>query len=319
MCSNFQKTSRGPISPIHTKVSKHLNTNLRKKVDRLIYNFGDMGSFGGHALPGSFFMVFGLWWTFQTYRRYFITKKNRGGFRCTPTTKCDFLCGCAQNYEIEGLLKVILVSIGAILELWTGFRCPNFCSGNIHHIAMFFFFGLSGVCDLLVHHKADLPGKSQYVSLLMGLFVELLLFRYHLHGRPEMDTELHTLLTYSIGLSMVAVAMEMHHQTSALCMLARSFCSLLQGSWFWQIAFVLYPPYNSGKTTWDMSSHDQMMQIAAMFAGHMAGHVLLFLALGLLMGRYYRAGSSSLDDGLRLIQTGDDDFKIDGEEGMLKK
>ena len=117
---------------------------------------------------------------------------------------------------------------------------------------------------------------------------------------------------------MVAVALELHHQTRALCMLARSFCLLLQGSWFWQIAFVLYPPYNSGKTTWDMSSHDQMVKIAAMFAGHMAGHGISILAIGLLVGRYYRGSSGSLEDGLRLIETGDDDLKIDGEEGMLK-
>ena len=272
-----------------------------------------MGNFGGHALPGSFLVAFGLWWTFQTYRRYFTTKRNRGVFRCTPTTKCDFLFGCARNYEIEGLLKIILVSIDVILEIWTGFRCWNFCSGNIQHISMFFFFGLTGVCDLLVHHKADLPGKIQYVAILIALFVEWLLFRYHLQGRPEMDIELHTLLLYSIGLTMVVVALEMYYQNNALCMLARSFCTLLHGSWFWQIGFVLYPPYHSEHTTWDLSNHDQIIMIAAIFSGHMACHIILILAIGLVMGYYYRRKSSPCGDGFSLIEKEEDDFKIENE------
>ena len=30
-----------------------------------------MGSFGGHAIPGSFFLLFGLWHAVDIYWRYF--------------------------------------------------------------------------------------------------------------------------------------------------------------------------------------------------------------------------------------------------------
>ena len=266
-----------------------------------------MGTFGGHALPGGFFFVFGFWWTFQTYRRYFKTKRNRGNFRCTPTTKCDCLCGCARNYEIEGLVKVVLISFGMIGELVTGTRCESFCTGNLQHMTMFFFFGLTGVVDLLVHHKVALPSGAQYAAILLALIVELVLFRFHLHGRTDMDVQMHTLLMYSVVLSIVVVAVEFRYQNSALCMLARCFCALLQGTWFFQIGFVLYPPF-SDKSGWDENNHEQMLLITAMFAWHMAGHVTFIIVVGIVMSRCYKSKYRPLNDNVSLIEAGGDDF-----------
>lgn len=35
-----------------------------------------MGSFKGHALPGSFFLVFGIWWTGK-YSLWYATRRNK--------------------------------------------------------------------------------------------------------------------------------------------------------------------------------------------------------------------------------------------------
>lgn len=68
-----------------------------------------MGSFLGHILPGTFFILFGVWWSFAVNIRYFkflvkkIKLKNYVKFRCTPT----FQSNCCPHLPIEGLFKVI--------------------------------------------------------------------------------------------------------------------------------------------------------------------------------------------------------------------
>jgi hypothetical protein len=87
-----------------------------------------MGSFGGHALPGSFFIIVGLYWTVQFYRKLFKSMRKGGTpFYATVTFPCD-CCGdyrrrCRRVFNFEVFLDgrphvdraaaaVVLASIG---------------------------------------------------------------------------------------------------------------------------------------------------------------------------------------------------------------
>jgi len=59
------------------------------------------------------------------------------------------------------------------------------------------------------------------MALMMALGVELVLFRFHLHGRHEVDTHLHMLLVYTIAASIVVVGIEMLYPHSITVLLAR--------------------------------------------------------------------------------------------------
>jgi hypothetical protein len=67
-----------------------------------------MGSFGGHILPGTFFLLFGIWRTDSMFSRYFkfLAKRrlnNRSAYySCTAT----YQCSCLPNVPIEGYCKV---------------------------------------------------------------------------------------------------------------------------------------------------------------------------------------------------------------------
>ena len=61
----------------------------------------------------------------------------------------------------------------------------------------------------------------EYMALLLTLFIELILFLFHLHGRPEVDKHLHMLLVYSIAACIVSVTAEMIYPTSINAAIAR--------------------------------------------------------------------------------------------------
>jgi hypothetical protein len=264
-----------------------------------------MGTFGGHALPGSFFLIFSVWWTYNIFRRYHISQIKGGlPFKASVTFPCMCLCGKLKTWELEGAIKIFFTTVGFTLEIITAFKDGKFTYyGNGQHATMFFFFGLSGAFDIVVHHRIPMPKHIEYVAMTLAFVVEGLLFKFHLHGRDEMDVLLHTLLLYAVYGTIACCFLEMKFRHSAIVILARTYFVALQGSWFWQIGFVLYNPFN-GFGDWDHEDHDQMMLITMMFAWHMGGVLLLMMAAGGVMGcLMYRPVDQSNDPmNLQLIK-----------------
>jgi len=114
---------------------------------RVTISASDMGNFGGHALPGSFFIIFGLWWTVQIFRRYFASqRKGAIPYKSSVTYPLDFIC-CGPKWlrlwEWEGFIKIFFTLVGFILEIITAHKDGRFTHfGNGQHATMFFFFGL---------------------------------------------------------------------------------------------------------------------------------------------------------------------------------
>ena len=67
----------------------------------------------------------------------------------------------------------------------------------------------------------------------------------------------------------------MFARRSVLAALTRSYFVLIQGTWFCQIGFILYPPVGE---KWNQEDHGQMMIVAILYAWH---HILV--ALGILI------------------------------------
>jgi len=138
---------------------------------------------------------------------------------------------------------------------------------------------MSGIVDILVHHRAPLPENIEYLTGCMAFIVEAVLFMFHLHGRTELDVLLHTLLVYVIYANIVLIVMEIRYRHSISVALARAYTVLLQGTWFWQAGFVLYNPL-PGAVPWRENDHEQMMVAAMMFAWHMAAVFVIMLCIG---------------------------------------
>ncbi|KAL8614550.1 hypothetical protein ACOMHN_049850 [Nucella lapillus] len=267
-----------------------------------------MGSFGGHALPGAFFIAFALWYAIQSFRRYFNSRQRNARFTSTMAFPCDCLCARLKDLPVEAFCKILLVSVGFVGEIVTGFSDKHFVSaGNSQHATMFFFFGITGVVDILVFYRAPLPPDIEYVSVLLAFLAEWLLFKFHLHDRTELDVLLHTFLIYIVIASIAAVAMEMKFRHSLLGPLSRAYFLLTQGTWFWQVGFILYNPF-PGATPWKGHDHDEFMMATLYFVWHCAVNFILVLMIGAAIACCYRrrAGGES-EEGVsmkRLIHRG---------------
>jgi len=168
--------------------------------------------------------------------------------------------------------------------------------------------GMSGVMDILVHHRAPLPEGIEYLIGCLAFVVEAVLFMFHLHGRTELDVLIHTLLLYVVYANVIIIVMEMRYRHSISVALARAYTVLLQGTWFWQAGFVLYNPI-PGAVPWTEDDHGQMMVLTMMFAWHMAAVFVVMVCIGAVVAacqtRCSRA-ETSVDgdgyDGMRLLR-----------------
>nr|XP_015217021.1 PREDICTED: transmembrane protein 45A [Lepisosteus oculatus] len=176
-----------------------------------------MGNFKGHALPGSFFLIAGLWWTVKS-SLWHTTRRNKS---TVP------LASRAVQRRLEVIEAAVILAF-ALIEENPGSLCSS-------------------------RPLPPLPG---------------FLFLYHLHGRDMLDVHVHQLLLYAIFGGALTTFLEVFQRGNILLELLRASLSLLQGSWFWQIGFVLYPP--SGLAEWDLKDHNNMMFITMCYCWHFA-------------------------------------------------
>ena len=244
----------------------------------------------GHILPGSFFIFFSFWHIVNIFVRYYKSRRKQGPpFRSYVTYPCSCLCGRFREWEIEGLLKIVFCSIGFTGEIITAYHDGQFVHyGNGQHATMFFFFGLSGVTDIVRHSRIPLPKNVDYVASCLALIVEAVLFKFHLHGRTELDVLVHTLLLYAVYCNIIAVMVEMRYRNHVLVSLTSSFCLMLQGTWFWQVGFILYNPI-PGAVDWKQDDHNQMMLACMIFTWHMGALFVFMAATGAVVSCCYQA------------------------------
>jgi len=163
------------------------------------------------------------------------------------------------------------------------------------------------VIDILVHHRAPLPEGIDYLIGCLSFVVEAVLFKFHLHGRTQLDVLIHTLLLYVVYVNVIIIALEMRYRHSIAVALTRAYSVLLQGTWFWQAGFLLYNPL-PGAVAWDGDDHEQMMVVTMMFAWHMAGIFVVMVCIGAVVAACQArcGGAQALDtdryDGLRLLR-----------------
>ena len=97
-----------------------------------------MGTLAGHLLPGSFFIIFGVWWSFVTSMRYVLLnkkspyKKNEKiGYKSTVTMPC-VCCPTSglRRAPIESWIKLLFSFVGIMGEFITGFEYDTISSHN---------------------------------------------------------------------------------------------------------------------------------------------------------------------------------------------
>ncbi|XP_060106844.1 transmembrane protein 45B [Heteronotia binoei] len=234
-----------------------------------------MANFKGHALPGSFFFLFGYWWSVKYSLKYHNRRLNKNGHGNS----------CFNHLEvIEGAVKIICAVIGMLAEqfvpdgphlhLYGGNPKTWVKLMNWQHTTMYLFFGISGLVDIFTYTSAKVPIGLDRLMFSVAVFVEGFLFYFHVMHRPLMDQHIHSLLLITTFGGAASLLLEVFLRDNIVLELFRSSLALLQGTWFYQIGFVLYPPW--GGPGWDVNDPTNVMFITMCFCWHYA---LAFLIL----------------------------------------
>ncbi|XP_070699654.1 transmembrane protein 45B [Pempheris klunzingeri] len=234
-----------------------------------------MANFGGHAIPGTFFLLFGFWLTMKRIlQHYWRTNQPKGRQIMPPFFKrMDYIEGGVLIFaSFVGIMVEQFVVDGPHAHLYNSENKSWVKLMNWQHSTMYLFFGISGVAMVATTSSRLVPAGVNRLSLSLALFVEGFLFYYHVESRPHLDAHIHSLLLVAVFSGSAGTMLEVFIRDNIILELFGACMFILQGSWFYQIGFVLYPL--SGPK-WDLKLHDNVMFVTMCFCWHLAVALLL--------------------------------------------
>lgn len=170
----------------------------------------------------------------------------------------------------------------------------RFEKGNAQHITMYSSFVLGSIVEIMVYHGVDLPHKLDYGLGILSFAIEAFLFAFHLHAKAPVEVLLHVLLVYAIVGCVLFCALEAYDDTQILFTYGRILFTLLQGTWFYQAGFMLYPPTDNPKWHYDLNDHGLIMVVTVCFCWHVLLIVIGLLLQFWLVKRIYNGASDCL-------------------------
>ncbi|XP_037524635.1 transmembrane protein 45B [Rhipicephalus sanguineus] len=236
-----------------------------------------MANFQGHTLAGTFFFLFGTWWTFAMWLNYVRKRENKQRY----LSRCSYAVpGLPRKMSIEGIVKIIGTSVCITIDTRYLFRFDHSLNAeSVQHHSMYAFFMLNGLIDVMYNAGFPFPRNTDYVVMLLACASDGLLFYSHLGGKPQLEVMVHALLVCSMVAIVACIVAEMCQPRNVLLSLGRAYFCLLYGTWLWQIGFILYNPL-PGSKPWDVNSHMDSMLAASVFVWHMMALLVYVGAVG---------------------------------------
>ncbi|XP_015994775.2 transmembrane protein 45B [Rousettus aegyptiacus] len=220
-----------------------------------------MANFKGHALPGSFFLIVGLWWSVKYPLKYFHQKRKRSQYY----QRLEIIEAAIRTlFSIIGILAEQFVPDGPHVHLYSENHWIKLM--NWQHSTMYLFFAISGVIDMLTYLNTHVPLGVDRLVMAVATFNEGFLFYHHVHNRPPLDQYIHSLLLCAVFGGTLSIFLEVIFRDNIVLELFRTSLTILQGTWFWQIGFVLFPPFGAPK--WDQKDDSNIMFITMCFCWH---------------------------------------------------
>ncbi|XP_043995818.1 transmembrane protein 45B isoform X1 [Gambusia affinis] len=252
--------------------------NLNASFARQIKDHTDgqtMANFGGHAIPGTFFLFYGFWLTVKcVLQHYWRTSQPKGRQGMPPfLRRMEYVEGGFQVFaSFVGIMVEQFVVDGPHARLYDRENASWVKLMNWQHSTMYLFFGIAGIALIASVTTKRVPVGADRLALSLALFVEGFLFLYHVHGREPLDAHIHTLLLFAVFAGSASTMLEVFIRNNFLLELFRADMFILQGSWFYQIGVVLYP-LNGDQ--WDLKLPANKMFVTMCFCWHLALSLIL--------------------------------------------
>lgn len=204
-----------------------------------------MGSFPGHVLPGTLFLLVGMWHIWCSIVRYVADPKSFQVRVWNPVPGFDGRLKYLELYVIA-----IGGSIDLCIEFFYSTHLKFFVDGvlnsshinNFEHSGMLLMFVIFGVIALLSENTRFLPLNEGVLCLIASaaFTAEYLLFSFHSTTHKGLEGYYHRILVLLIGLCMLSTIAGALIPTSFPADLCSGISMTLQGLWFYQTAFTLY-------------------------------------------------------------------------------
>ncbi|KAM7374312.1 hypothetical protein PAMP_006978 [Pampus punctatissimus] len=276
-----------------------------------------MANFGGHAIPGTFFLFYGFWLVVKhTLQHCWRIRHPKGRQIMPPSFK-------RMDY-VEGGFKIFAAFVGIMVEQFVvdGPHAHLYNTENKswvklmnwQHGTMYLFFGISGIALVASTASKMVPTGVDRLALSLALFVEGFLFYFHVHNRPALDAHIHSLLLVAVFGGSASTMLEVFMRDHIVLVLFRACLFILQGSWFYQIGFVLYPL--SGPQ-WDLELHGNIMFVTMCFCWHLAVALLIVACTYALVSfTVERVSGKGLDTEIGMRKTS---FSSNSQKALLEE
>ncbi|KAH7514802.1 uncharacterized protein LOC107430960 [Ziziphus jujuba] len=278
-----------------------------------------MGSFKGHALPGTLFLVVGVWHIWSALVRY---ASNPKSFRVRVWSPVPGFDGKLKYLELY------IIAVGAFIdmciELLYSTHLKFFVDGvlnpshmnDFEHSGMLLMFFVFGSIALLSEKTRFLPLPEEALCLIAAtaFCAEYLLFYFHSTTHKGLEGYYHLLLVLLVGLCILCTICGALLPTSFPVDLCCGIAITLQGLWFYQTAFTLYGPMMpDGCQLKDskVSCHSKDKEIRGLL---LANFQLFSLVLGVLVAvvvAYGYAASKFGHSSVRSLYTVQDELDQD--------
>lgn len=260
-----------------------------------------MGSFLGHVVPGTLFLLVGVWHIWCSVVRY---ASNPDTFRVKVWNPVPGFNGKLKYLELY------VITVGAFIdmciELLYSTHLKFVVNGvlNPHHMndfehgGMLLMFFVFGVVALLSEKTSFLPLPEGALCLISAaaLCAEYLLFFFHSTTHQGLEGHYHLILVLLVALCILSVVTGAIMPTSFPADLCSGIAITLQGLWFYQTAFTLYGPMMPAgckvvENEVTCSSHDH--EVHGILLANVQLFGLVFLVLVGAVGSYIIADKRS--------------------------
>ncbi|XP_053565038.1 transmembrane epididymal protein 1A-like [Bombina bombina] len=278
-----------------------------------------MGTFIGHISPGLAFFSFGLLYSIRY--SWMVLNGDREQYRSRTKPARNFLC----SLPVEGVMKMFYGLMAVLAEFFfppgvqkLHFFQPgdpefHFVNPNEwQHATMYGYFCLSGALDIVsqscLHQRCPL---LEHMSVTAAFFVTTLLLKFHAHGKEAIEVQVHSLLLLTCALTCAIFIVEIWWPNQRKLWFAKAWLVLIQGSWLFHAAFILYRPSTGHK--WDSGSPVDLMFLTTFYCWHLALNAGLMGALFWATSLAYRRWGIHSNTGYRLAGKDAELEKLTGE------
>lgn len=190
---------------------------------------------------------------------------------------------------------------------------------NSQHITMYSAFILGAIVEIMAYHRFQMPRQLPYALGIFAFGIEGFLFANHLHSRHALDIHVHVLLVYAIYGCVICSILEAYNNYEIIFAYGRILFTILQGTWFFQVGFILYPPNKEHPFfKWEKDNHNHIMLITGSFCWHIM-FIIIGLILQLVFIKRFYVHSRKARGYFDILQEIDEELQLEDDGDYLSK